>query len=64
MHLPISPATIFLTEEGRWTWYDIDVTDHPFWWKCRDCGHDYQESIAVKITTADAGGSCCPACTG
>lgn len=63
VHLPISPDNIFLTDDGRWTWLGVDVTDHPLWWKCRVCGHDYQESLAM-MTAADAGSTCCPACTG
>lgn len=62
VRLPITPDNIFLAENGRWTWCGVDVTDHPFWWKCADCGLSYEETIAVKIAASDCGRVACPAC--
>lgn len=61
VRLPITPDNIILAANGRWTWCDIDVTDHPFWWKCPDCGCSYQETLAVKTASGD-GLVTCPAC--
>lgn len=62
VRLPITPDNILSAPNGRWTWFGVDVTDNPFWWKCPDCKHTYQESIAVKIAAADCEEDTCPAC--
>lgn len=61
VRLPITPDNISLAANGRWTWLGVDVTDHPFWWKCPGCGCTYQETLAVMTASGD-GQVTCPAC--
>jgi hypothetical protein len=49
----------------RWFYDDprkgktYDVTNVPFWWTCRFCGHRWQESIRERIDDPK-----CPVCEG
>lgn len=57
---PISPETIHVAADGRFMYFDIDVTDRPFWWQCPDCGHSYQETLPVMTARGDR--VTCPEC--
>ncbi|TIC83615.1 hypothetical protein E8D34_15950 [Nocardioides sp. GY 10113] len=59
---PICPETIHLAANGRFMYFDIDVTDRLFWWNCLDCGDAYQETLAVVTAALDAGRPRCPGC--
>lgn len=58
---PLSPKSIVLDDNGRFMYFDTDVSDYPFWWTCRDCELTYQETLAVMNERND-GESACPSC--
>lgn len=62
VRLPLSPENIIRAADGRWMWSGLDVTDHLFAWKCPNCTHSFEESMAVMTTAWDTGRTPCPDC--